>query len=207
MGIEAARCWICTGRAKQKVASELFPTQIAPQNKFPDLQRLFTLLVIGRPAMKKFLETSSATPWRSILFESTGVKNRSKNLNVISYYWPTRAVECSRWASSCSRRGEQPGSCSAQHGSGAMLFPCGWFTRARGGGSRQFVTGISSNAVCLARNQKSNPGHWKQFRSMIFLLRRQQLLLAVSLRAQQERGRKALFLSIVCVAYTKPLLS
>lgn len=67
--------------------------------------------------------------------------------------------------------------------------------------------GISSNAVSLARNQKSNPGHWKQFRSMIFLLRRQQLLLAVSLWAQQERGRKALFLSIVHVAYTKPLLS
>lgn len=76
-----------------------------------------------------------------------------------------------------------------------------------GRGSRQFVTGISSNAVRLARNQKSSPGHWKQFRCMIFLLRRQQLLPAVSLRAQQERGRKALFLSIVHVAYTKPLLS
>lgn len=76
-----------------------------------------------------------------------------------------------------------------------------------GEGRRQFVTEISSNAVSLVRNEKSNPGRWKQFRSMIFLLRRQQLLLAISLRAQQERGRKSLFLNIVHVACTKPLLS
>lgn len=56
----------------QKVAGELFPTQIASQNKFPDLQKLFASLVVGNPAMKKYLETSSAKPWWHILFESTG---------------------------------------------------------------------------------------------------------------------------------------
>lgn len=30
-----------------------------------------------------------------------------------------------------------------------------------GEGSRQFTTGISSNAASLVRNQKSNPGCWK----------------------------------------------
>lgn len=77
------RCSICTGRAKhKKVASELFPILTAPQSKFPDLQRLFTLLVTGNPAMKKYLETSFAKPWWHNLFESTGGGGRPKILVV-----------------------------------------------------------------------------------------------------------------------------
>lgn len=114
----------------QKVVSELFPTQIAPQNKCSDLQRLFTLLVIGNPAMKKYLEISSAKPSWNILFAPTVRAKKMSQKSWKSYERPTKAAEFSCWASSCSRRGEQPGSSCAQHGSGAVLFPRGWFTRA-----------------------------------------------------------------------------
>lgn len=79
-------------------------------------------------------------------------------------------------------------------------------SRGLGEGSRQFATGISSKTASLARNQKSNPGRWKRFRNAIFLLRRRLLLLAISLQAQQEHGRKALILNIAHVAPTEPLL-
>ena len=54
---------------------------------------------------------------------------------------------------------------------GAAPFPRGRFTGV-GEGSRRFATGISSNAASLVRNQKSNAGRWKPFRSTVFLSRR-----------------------------------
>jgi len=61
-----------------------FPTQIAPQKKFPDSQRLFALLVTGNPAMQQYLETSFAKPWWLILLESArGKKKGLKILKVV----------------------------------------------------------------------------------------------------------------------------
>lgn len=199
------RCSICTGRAKhKKVASELFPILTAPQSKFPDLQRLFTLLVTGNPAMKKYLETSFAKPRWHNLFESTGGK-KAKNFG-------SQTNDPRQLLHACvgHRLAAGKESSLAAAALTTVAVPCCSLvddSQGLGEGSRQFATGISPNAASLVRNQKSNPGCWKQFRSMIFLLRRQQLLLAISLRAQRERGRKALFLSIVHVACIKPLLS
>lgn len=189
----------------QKVAGELLPTQIARQNKFPDLQRLFTLLVIGSPAMKKYLETSFAKPWWHILFESSGGRKKAKNFESCVND-PQKLLN----AHVGHRLAADEESSLAAAALSTVVAPCCSLvddSQGLGEGNRQFATEISSNAESLVRNQKSNPGRWKQFRSMIFLLRRQQLLLAISLQAQQECGRKALFLNIVHVACTKPLLS
>ena len=189
----------------QRAASKLLPILTAPQNKFSDLQRLFTLLVTGDPAMEKYLETSFAKPQRYILFESTGGKKKAKNFE--NRMNDPRKLLNARVGHRLAA--DEESSLAAAALSTVVAPRCSLMddSQGLGEGSRQFTTGISSNAGSLVRNQKSNPGRWKQFRSMIFLLRRQQLLLAISLRAQQERGRKALFLNIVHVACTKPLLS